>query len=86
MPKRPLTPTYIFFWILFWPDTWRILMGLLLAVLLAPAIGRSQQMGPGGTILLGVMLTTIGWALSGIPGRRMAEFCKKVILKGRHRP
>ena len=85
MPKRPLTPAYIIFWILFSPDTWRLLMGFVLAILLAPAIGRSQQMGPGGTVLLGVMLTTIGWAVSDLPGRRMAEFCKRAILKGRYR-
>ena len=86
MPQRPPTPAYIIFFILFSPDTWRILVGIALAVLLAPAIARARQLGLGGTVLLGVMLTTIGWAVSGLFGRWMAEFCKKTILKGRYRP
>jgi hypothetical protein len=82
LKKRPLTPAYVFFYILFWPDTWRIAIGLAASVLFAPAL-ISPGMGWPTAALLHLMIACIGYAVSSTPGRAIAGFLQKQILKGR---
>ena len=77
--KRPLTPGYIFFYILFFPDTWRILMGGLLALLFTPHIVPAE-LSMGGRAMVYVMVGTIGWALSSKPANWITAQLKKLIL------
>lgn len=79
LPKRPITPTYIAFYILFFPDTWRILAGVLLAVALAPKIAPAD-LEPAGRVMLHVMLAGIGWAITARPARWITERLKAGIL------
>jgi hypothetical protein len=77
--KRPLTPGYIFFYILFLPDTWQILIGLVAAGFLAPAL-RPPEMGSAGKVVLFVMVATIGYAATGRIARGITRQLKKWIL------
>jgi hypothetical protein len=79
LSKRPITPAYIAFYILFSPDTWRILMGIIFSVLLSP-LAVPKDMNTGGAVLIYIMIATIGYSASGIPGRWIANVFKKLIL------
>ena len=78
--KRPLTPGYLFFFLIFWPDTYRILIGLCAAFFLAPRITPPDQ-GGFGLALMYVMLACIGYAASAKPARSISSKLKKVVLK-----
>jgi hypothetical protein len=78
--KQPLTPGYIFFYLLFSPDTWRILIGLTASYLLIPSVVR-PGMGVGAKLVLYLMMAAIGYAASAAPGRGIAAFFRKRILK-----
>jgi hypothetical protein len=80
LSKRPLTPVYVIFYILFSPDAWRILIGIGLAFLLAPQIIQSRGLNPAGQVMVWVMIITTGWAVSAIPGKKIAEFLKGLVL------
>ena len=82
MQKRPLTPTYLFFYLLFWPDTWRILIGLIIAGLLTPRLLSSDRV-IFELIMLFFMLAAIGYTVSAKPARWITERLRKVILKNR---
>jgi len=77
--KRPITISYIIFYILFLPDTWRILMGIIFSAFLAP-LAVTPEMGIRGKILIYIMIATIGYSASGIPGRWISKMFKKLIL------
>jgi hypothetical protein len=77
--KRPITPSYVIFFILFAPDTWRIVCGFLLAIFLAPYIVK-PEMTIAGRSMLYVMVAAIGWAISGKPARWVTTGLKKLIL------
>ncbi|MFC1505343.1 hypothetical protein ACFL5W_02385 [Thermodesulfobacteriota bacterium] len=78
-PKRPLTPTYIVFYILFAPDTWRILGGFLLAIFLTPYVVKPDMALVARTMLY-VMVAAIGWAFCGKPAQWIAAGLKKAFL------
>lgn len=78
MNKRRITPAYLFFYVLFSPDTWRIVIGLIAAALITPRITLPEQ--PLAPVMLFVMLTAIGYAVSAIPGRRIAMMFRNLVL------
>ena len=80
MAKRPITPAYIVFYILFLPDSWQILMGLGFAWLLLGA-ATGPEMLLYKKVLIFLMLATIGYAITRIPGRWIAGWLKKYILE-----
>ena len=82
MQKRPLTPNYIFFYILFLPDSWQVLIGVIAAWLLAPR-AISPQTGLFGSVMLYIMIATIGYAASRLPARGITRLIKKLILGNR---
>lgn len=79
MGKRPLTPSYVIFYILFLPDSWQIVIGIIAAVLITPYI-VPPHMGQVGRAALYVMIATIGYAASRIIARRITQGLKKLIL------
>jgi hypothetical protein len=80
--QRPLTFTYVVFYILFLPDTWQILIGLAAAFILAPRV-ISAQTGVFGNVMLYVMIATIGYAASRLPARGITRLIRKLILGDR---
>ena len=83
MAKHPVTPGYIFFYILFSPDTWRILAGIALAALLAPSLIATREMGPAGSWMVSIMVAGIGYGASAWPAKKFAGFLRQRILGGR---
>lgn len=79
MSKRQLTLRYIIFYVLFLPDSWQILTGLIAAYFLAPIVSL-QDTGYAARAILFVMITTIGYAVSGIPARWITRVLIKRIL------
>jgi hypothetical protein len=77
--KRPITPSYIVFYILFLPDSWRILLGIVAAWLLTPFIVK-PDMGISAQVVLYIMIAGIGYAATGVPARWITRFFKKLIL------
>ena len=77
--KRPLTPTYVVFYLLFAPDTWRILTGVALALVFTPFI-VPPDLSTAGRAMLYLMIAAIGWALSHKPARWMTGWLKKLVL------
>ncbi len=80
MKKRPLTPAYIFFYILFSPDTWRILSAAVLAFLLAPALTATRELNRPAQWVVYAMVAGIGYGLSGLPARKLAAFLRRRVL------
>ncbi|MBS3759037.1 MAG: hypothetical protein KGY61_10285 [Desulfobacterales bacterium] len=79
MPKRPITPTYIVFYILFLPDSWQILMGIIFALILHRfAVG--PDMSNISKALVFIMLATIGYTITRIPARWITQKLKTWIL------
>ena len=85
MSKHPLTPVYVVFYLLFAPDTWRVLIGMGLAFFLTPRIVASHPLGAFGRVMLWGMLVAIGWAVSAIPGQRLADLFKGLVLGRKNR-
>lgn len=79
MNKRPITPSYIVFYILFSPDTWRILIGVIISILTTPHV-VTPEMGISGKVLLYIMIATIGYTGAALPGRWISNMFKKLIL------
>ncbi len=79
LKKRPMTPSYIVFYILFLPDTWRILIGVIFSAVLSP-LAAPPSMGISARILIYIMMATIGYSASGIPGRWISTMFKKLVL------
>ncbi len=77
--RRPLTPAYIFFYLLFLPDTWRILIGIIASVLLTPFVLKPEMEG-SSQIVLFIMMAAIGYAVSGVPARWITGYWKKFFL------
>ena len=77
--KRPLTPTYVVFYILFSPDAWQVLIGVLLALFFTPHI-LPPDLSLAGHAMLYIMVAAIGWALSARPANWMTTRLKKIIL------
>ena len=81
--KRPITPSYIVFYILFLPDSWRILLGIVAAWFLTPFIVK-PDMGISARLILYIMIAGIGYAATGVPARLITRFFKKMILGDKH--
>lgn len=81
--KRPLTPSYVLFYILFLPDTWQVLIGVLAAYLITPSI-LSPEMTLPARAMIYIMMATIGYAASKVPARGITRMLKKWILGDRH--
>ncbi len=79
MPKRPVTFNYIVFYILFLPDTYQILIGIITAVFLAPQVFKPEMTMPS-KVMIYIMVGTIGYAASRIPGKWISEVFKTLIL------
>lgn len=84
MKKRPVTASYVLFFILFWPDTYRILCGIGGSLLLTPIILKN----PANTfelVMVHIMLAAIGYAATARPARSIAAFLQKQVVKSQQK-
>ena len=79
LAKRPVTPSYIFFYILFSQDTYRILIAIIFSALVAPHTYPADT-EIAGRIIMFIMVAGIGFAAAGIPARLIVRMFKKLIL------
>lgn len=79
MVKRPVTPSYIFFYVLFSQDTWRILIAIVFSVLVAPHTYEPDT-EIAGRVMLYIMVAGIGFAAAGLPARLIVRLFKRLIL------
>ena len=84
MTNRPVTPSYIIFYVLFSTETWRIVLGLALSFFATPGL-LSPDLSTAARALVYVMVATIGYSLAGRPARWISDGLKKAIL-GDRRP
>lgn len=84
MAKRPVTVTYILFYLLFSTDFWRILMGATFSGLLTPLIPAGDIRLPGRLVIY-VMTAGIGFAASRVPATWITGKFKKWILGKKER-
>lgn len=79
MSKRPITVSYLLFYILFLPDSWQALMGLVAAYFLVPLVTTPAD-GAAKMVLLFIMIATIGYAGTRPIARGITKMLKKWIL------
>lgn len=81
MQKRPVSASYIFFYLLFSADAWRILAGFLMAVFLGPLIARGRDLSQGGEAMVWLMIMAIGWSVSAWPAKKITGALQKAVKK-----
>ena len=73
----------MFFYLIFSEDAWRIGFGIVFAYVLAPSIMATRELQLGGTILVYLMLISIGWWLFGFPARKITRFLM-IWIRNKH--
>lgn len=81
MPKRSLSVSYIFFYLLFSDDTWRIAAGFIMALFLGPMVSQGRSLSPGGEAMVWLMITAIGWSVSGWPARKITAALQRAVKR-----
>jgi hypothetical protein len=75
---KPRGPKDIVLYFLLLPDTYRILIGTVMAIVLTPHLLPIDRTGMGRYVLF-IMLTVIGWAVSGVPARWLTQRLQALI-------
>jgi hypothetical protein len=81
MPKRPLSISYVFFYLLFSADTWRILSGFICAVVLGPMVTQGRNLNRGGEVMVWLMIMAIGWSVTAWPARKITGALQRVVKR-----
>ncbi len=81
MQKRPLTVSYIFFYLLFSEDTWRIAAGFAAAVILGPLLTQGRGMGRAGEAMVWLMIMAIGWSITAWPARKITGALQRAVKR-----
>ena len=81
MSKRPITFSYIMFYLLFSEDTWRIAAGFVCAVLLGPLVTQGRSLGRAGEIMVWLMIMAIGWSVSAWPARKITGALQRAVKR-----
>jgi hypothetical protein len=77
--KRPLTPTYIFFYMLFSEDTWRIAFGLASSFFMVPRLILGRNLSIWGEAMVYLMVTAIGWWIFAYPAKKITGYLKQWV-------
>jgi hypothetical protein len=81
MQKRPITPSYIFFYLLFSEDTWRIAAGFLCALFLGPLLTRGRNLSQGGEVMVWLMILAIGWSVTAWPAKKITGALQRAVKR-----
>jgi hypothetical protein len=79
--KHPLTPGYIFFYLLFSPDTWRVLTGVVMSLLIVPSLSAGRELSSAGKWMVWIMVAGIGYGFSGLPAKKFSAFLRKKVMQ-----
>lgn len=81
MQKRPITVSYIFFYLLFSDDTWRIAAGFVCAYFLGPLVARGRDLSQGGEAVVWLMIMAIGWSVTAWPARKITAALRRAVKR-----
>lgn len=81
MQKRPLTASYIFFYLLFSVDAWRIAAGFVFAVVLGPLVTQGKNLGRGGEVMVWLMIMAIGWSVTAWPAKKITDALQRAVKR-----
>ena len=81
MPKRPLTVSYLFFFLLLSDDTWRIAAGFVCAVFLGPMVTQGRNLSQGGEAVVWMMIMAIGWSVTGWPAKKITAALQRGVKR-----
>lgn len=81
MQKRPLSLSYIFFFLLFSEDTWRIAAGFIFAVFLGPLVTQGRDLSQGGQVMVWLMILAIGWSVTAWPAKKITGALKRTVKR-----
>jgi hypothetical protein len=81
MQKRPLSASYLFFFLLFSADTWRIAAGLVMALFLGPLVVQGRNLSQAGEVMVWLMIVAIGWSVTAWPARKITEALQRAIKR-----
>ncbi|ESP92375.1 uncharacterized protein Dvar_26870 [Desulfosarcina variabilis str. Montpellier] len=81
MANRPLTFSYLFFYLLLSPDTWRILAGFVFAVILGPMVTQGRGLGHAGEAVVWLMIMAIGWSVTAWPAKKITGFLQRAVKR-----
>lgn len=81
MANRPLTFSYLFFYLLLSPDTWRVLSGFLFAVVFGPMITQGRGLGHAGEAMVWLMIMAIGWSVTGWPAKKITDLLQRAVKR-----
>ncbi|BBO80699.1 hypothetical protein DSCO28_12650 [Desulfosarcina ovata subsp. sediminis] len=79
MQKRPITVSYIFFYLLFSEDAWRIAAGFVGAVLLGPLVAQSRELTQAAEVVVWLMIMVIGWSVTAWPARKITAALRRSV-------
>ena len=81
MSNRPLSFSYLFFYLLLSPDTWRIFFGFIGAVLLGPMLTQGRNLSQAGEVMTWLMIMAIGWSLTAWPARKITGALQRAVKR-----
>jgi hypothetical protein len=81
MQKRPLTVSYLFFFLLLSDDTWRIAAGFACALFLGPMVTQGRNLSHGGEAMVWLMLLAIGWSVTGWPAKKITAALQRAVKR-----
>ncbi len=81
MPNRPLTFSYLFFYLLLSPDTWRILIGFVAAVVLGPRLTQARNFSQTGEVMIWLMIMAIGWTVTAWPAKKITSALQRAVKR-----
>ncbi|MBC2713468.1 MAG: hypothetical protein HGJ94_21450 [Desulfosarcina sp.] len=81
MQKRPITVSYILFYLLFSDDTWRIVAGFVCAVFLGPLVTQGRNLSQGGKVMVWLMIIAIGWSVTAWPAKKITGALQRAVKR-----
>ena len=81
MQKRPITISYLFFYLLFSEDTWRVAAGFVCAVFLGPLVTEGRNLSQAGEVMVWLMIMAIGWSLSAWPAKKITHTLQRAVKR-----
>jgi hypothetical protein len=81
MANRPLTFSYLFFYLLLSPDTWRIMFGFIFAVVLGPMVTQGRNLGQAGEVMVWLMIMAIGWSVTAWPAKKITGALQRAVKR-----
>ncbi|MCB2146127.1 MAG: hypothetical protein KQI81_06600 [Deltaproteobacteria bacterium] len=81
MQKRPITVSYIFFYLLFSEDIWRIVAGFVCALFLGPLLTQGRNLSQGGEVMAWLMIMAIGWSVTAWPAKKITGALQRAVKR-----